>query len=333
MRPSFIGFLRKARRPKDVTFRKQLYIFLICLGISLFIWILIKMSQDYSAQVNYRIKFRNPPAEKVISQSTKKITLTINAKGSDLFSLKYMTFRSPFDIDLTTIPYTESTLPGQFFMHSHHLLTGLNNWLAPSYNITDVSPDTLWFSMSGIVERKVPVRPDMDISYAKQYMLYDTIRIDPPEITVRGPESCIDTIEKIGTPYTKLENLDETVTKDLKIIIPVHSNTVSYSSEEVQVTIPVEKFTETSLQLPIRIKGISDRYRVKTFPETVKLKYLVALKDFKRVDPDMFRVSTELPGENPNNIRKLNLTLTQSPSFVKVIQIIPEKVDYIIMKP
>ncbi|HSG67354.1 MAG TPA: hypothetical protein VK994_01510, partial [Bacteroidales bacterium] len=90
LRIRLIELVRKALDPRDKRFRNHLYIFLICCVISLFIWFLIKMSDEYVAEVSMPVKYDNIPSQKLLVRADNQINIKIRAKGGDIFSVKFL---------------------------------------------------------------------------------------------------------------------------------------------------------------------------------------------------------------------------------------------------
>ncbi len=84
--------------------------------------------------------------------------------------------------------------------------------------------------------------------------------------------------------------------------------------------------------MDIDIINPNDRVSIKTFPEKVKITYFVALIDYNRVDHEMFKAQVNIPVIGKLTPGKLKVNIVQFPSFVKIRKIVPDKVEYIILK-
>lgn len=129
-------------------------------------------------------------------------------------------------------------------------------------NILSVAPDTLFFTFDDIVRKKVPVIPVLDIRYARQFQLSGEISCIPDSVTVSGPGAVIDTFRVVRTRPEKLTDVDQTVEETLLLEeVP----NVRFSHRRVSVRIPVEQFTESSVQVPIHAEGVPDSITLKVF--------------------------------------------------------------------
>jgi hypothetical protein len=184
LKPEFIDFIENARRPKGQRFRNQLYVFLVCLGISIFIWSLVRLSKDYIYTVNYHVRYINIPSNlKLISKSDSIVKLNIRVQGFDFFSDQYVKHKNQlFDISLLHV----KIINRDNFPTGYLLTSPIGKDIAAQSNyqleIYSVSPDTLFFKF----ERKnlktmSPIRiTTIPGTRAKQAI--DTSRIRPERI-------------------------------------------------------------------------------------------------------------------------------------------------------
>jgi hypothetical protein len=116
------------------------------------------------------------------------------------------------------------------------------------------------------------------------------------------------------------------------LVKPKIAGDFSTDPEQVRLIIPVEKFTESEINVPITQRNNTSNLRLKLFPETVKITYLVALNDYKKVDADMFSCFVYVSEAKENSGKKLQVTAGTYPKFIKIIRIQPSEVDYLILK-
>jgi hypothetical protein len=327
----FIEFIKKVVTPKDEKFRNQLYIFLICFGISFFIWILIKTSKEYYSNVEYPLVYTNIPEDKLLTNChDSTLILRIKSKGFRLFSIKYLKKHRAICINLSKANLRKSRYENTTYVLTSPLKKDIENKLYLTDELISILPDTLNFNIEEIVNNKIPIRPDISITYKKQYMLYDPIKLNPDSIIVSGSQETIDTIKFIRTSKIELLNLNENKSFPLKIIKPIISPNIKYSADTINVFIPVEKYTEATIEILISVLN-NDSINIITFPKKAQLTYLVALKDYKRIDSEMFSVGINY-NENIKNNKALKLKVSKQPDFIRITKIKPEKVEYIILK-
>jgi hypothetical protein len=333
VKSSIIDLFRRARKPGDTRFRKQLYVFLVCLAISVFVWLLASLSKAYVSEVKYHLVYTNVPQDRVLDkEGIEDIHLRIRSRGFDLFSLKYLTIKNPIIVNLEELYIRKDPVSGKSYFLSNQIRQQLVNQLDAADQLLGIRPDTVFFRLDKVVTIIVPVKANLSLQFQKQYQLYDSIKIMPPTVTIRGPESLIDTIERLMTVRKDLEELDQNTDITLALEKPFKNELVSYSADEVELSIPVEEFTEAVIERPLTVQGFNPAQRIKTFPEMVKVKYIVALKDYQRVDPANFKVFASPDTASGQYGSRLRVTRTECPDFVRITSIDPSEMDYIIIE-
>jgi hypothetical protein len=92
----------------------------------------------------------------------------------------------------------------------------------------------------------------------------------------------------------------------------------------------VERYTELSVLVPIKFYSSDSLVDVRLYPESVEVLVDVALKDYKSIKPHMFTASVEYTGDVSQDL--LSVGLSKFPSTVRIKKVIPEQVQYVIIK-
>ena len=154
MKSEFIEFIGNARKPKGQRFRNQLYVFLACLGISIFIWSLVRLSRDYIYTVNYQVRYINIPQHlRLTGKSDTVVNLNIKVQGFDFFSEEYFKRKNQyFEISLKSVKLINRNEGLTGYLITAPIGRELAAQAGYLSEIYSVSPDTLFFAF----ERKTP---------------------------------------------------------------------------------------------------------------------------------------------------------------------------------
>lgn len=91
MKSIFLEFIGNARQRRTERFRNQLYIFLICLLLSIFIWALVRLSKDYYYSIEYHLNYTQVPSNlRMVATSDSTINLRIKIQGFEFFSEQFI---------------------------------------------------------------------------------------------------------------------------------------------------------------------------------------------------------------------------------------------------
>jgi hypothetical protein len=135
-------------------------------------------------------------------------------------------------------------------------------------------------------------------------------------------------INYIETVEQEVKQIDRSQTIQITLQAPESLNVIKILPKEVEISLSVEKYTESTIKIPI--VNTVKKYKIKTYPDFVVVTYLVTLENFNRVDEDMFTASVDFEENKSSNRLKVNLL--HQPSFVKITRIEPEEVEYLLLK-
>jgi hypothetical protein len=147
LKSDLFEFLNNARKRRPEKFRTQFYILVICLGISIFLWWLVKLSRDYSYNVEYNLHYVHTPANlRLVDFSDSLVTVTIKVQGFEFFSDYF--FRKQyheFDVSLQGIKVKPSGDQMTGYMLSRNISRQIASESKYPLDIFSTTPDTLFF--------------------------------------------------------------------------------------------------------------------------------------------------------------------------------------------
>lgn len=310
-------------------FNQRLIIFIFFLIVSTIIWYLSKLSHEYSTTLAYPIRYESLPKGKVlVGDPPRKIQLKVKAFGYTLLKCKLSAALSPIELDLDKhLSHSFEGSKAREFILTYRLRNSIAKQLGSEILLEGIEPDTLNIELADMVDKKVHVQPMIDADFEQQYMQSGDLTLDPQEITISGPKSVIDTIKIVKTKHLKFKKLNQKVSKKLSLI-PI--NQVSYSSRSVMLTIPVEKYTEITVKVPVDIENQPDSLKLIFIPKTIDVKCNVVLSKYFTLKPMMFRAVVDYAMISNSLNKKLKVRLITVPEFVSLVDFNPKYVEYII---
>lgn len=303
--------------------RKSLTFF-VFLAISTALWLLIKLSQDYTTQSSFSLQIEDVPCDKWISTPTQNVKFAFEADG--FITLAHNLIREQkrtVSISLNDVPYRQES-DITFSFSSNYVAERLAERLG--IGVTDITMNdaTVYFNMENLKSKVVPVTLKDDLHLQRQYGRYGLPIITPASVTIYGTEETLADIHSIETQLLTKDNLSQSFSE----MVPLNllGGNIQYNVEEVEVKIDIEKYTEIDLDVPI--KPI-DSLEIRFIPSSVQVKCLVAIKDYAKTNAEAFSAiidSADFANRNP----LLHVSL-QSPSNLQVLGFAPDRVEYIII--
>ena len=307
----------------------RLVVFLVCLIISVLMWLFIELMKDYTDEIKYSITFSNVPNDLILTNSGDSvISISMNAQGFELLAAKYAQKQRILNIDLSKLKIRQTDEGYTAYLPSSRIIEQLGQQIRFQKEITYIKPDTLFFRFSAIFSKQVPVKTDISYSLSGQYDITDSIMYTPKFITVSSIKSIIDTISFVKTQKLRLNQLDSSVSMKVALFKGPSASLMKFSSDSVTIKFKVEQVTEAGYTVPVSINGNGEK--VKIFPDKVEIICRVPLTVFPHIEASDFSSQVEfLPSLIKD--KKLRVNLIKVPDKVRVIKIIPSEVEYIII--
>lgn len=305
--------------------RKKIGVVLICLLLAMLAWLFMALNSKYVYVTKTVMVYRNPPTNRAFQAlQSDTIDLQIEGTGWQLLFAKFRVKPQYISIDL-------SELSKQDYIVFSKQANRINKSLETSQKVISANPDTLYFDFSKSYEKRIPVTLVSRLTFVPQYAVSEPIELKPKYVTVRGPREVIAKLKEWSTDTLKLFNLQETAS----LRVPLAKNTlknVTIFPSVVEVNVPVEEFTEKTLEMPIKIYNNKTFLDVNIFPKKVKVTFLVAVSAYKQVDEDFLEVGVDLNDWKYKGHARLSVNLTRFPDYCKLVKIEPAIVDFIIEK-
>jgi hypothetical protein len=165
--------------------------------------------------------------------------------------------------------------------------------------------------------------------FQKQYTLNGDIGVVPDSIVISGPGNLIRKIHSIHTEPLSYNNLTDTVNTQCKL---ESLKLISCSVQKVQVTIPVDRFTDVEESLSVLPVNVPDSLNMIAIPGQVKVIYRICLSNYQKVkhNPLLPRINyQEITTGGPN---RLTVFLADTPHIVSNVRFNPHEIEFLITR-
>jgi hypothetical protein len=305
--------------------RRRVSAFFTCLVLAVIAWMVTVLSNPYKYVVKAALTFKNEPQKRAYHQlQSDTVGVTVNGSGWEMLFSKMSIQNKPITVDLRT-------LENRNYVVLSSQLDAINNRKEISQQIIGFNPDTLYFDFSNRKEKKVPVHLMSALRYEHQYSQSGVVTIKPSYVIIDGPGEVINKITEWRTDTLRVDSVGETITS-LVNLQPAKEQNLNVYPRSVQVTIPVDEFTEKTLLVPVKLINNYSGENVKIFPQKVKVTFTTSLKKYAETDEDFFEATTDLNLWRNNGYKVLPVVLSKIPQYCKIVKISPANIDFIIKK-
>jgi len=173
---NFLNELRKASS------KGKLYVFIICIFLSSFLWLLNALGNYYLSDINYDVTYYNLPKDKVIiNDLPSQLKIKIKGLGFDILSYKLKLTVPKIKIDLSDESsfqknennLLEKSIPTDKFKN------GIQAQVNSKVEIKNIYPQAINLIVDEKVVKTLKVKADTKISCKKQFNIFGKINIKP----------------------------------------------------------------------------------------------------------------------------------------------------------
>lgn len=302
---------------------RKINVFILFLLFAFIILIFTKLSKDYTNTLVFNIDKVNVPQENVIiNDSSAKLSVTLKTHGFKWLS--YYLKKPKITIDFDKDVYKKDSV----FVWSKSRAFLNNTQFDKQVQLLNINPDTLFFRYDVNLIKTVPVVLNSEITYSQGYDASSTFILDPDSIQVIGPKIVVSKIENLETDKLVLSDIRTDIVESVKLKGPKDNSEIKFSSDNVDLRVTVEKFTEGTLKIPVSVINVPNSIKLKYFPKEISVSFYVSLTNFNSIEAKDFRVECDY--NTVNNSSFLIPELVEFPKNVKHAKISQKRIEFII---
>ena len=295
--------------------------------VSCLLWFLIKLPNRYTSTVSLRPEYSGVPQEKLLVDPPKNIKVDINAKGMRLLGMKY--FGRNVDIDLSALRKKTSDT---YYLLAGDLRKQLAGSLPEDVEVRRFAGDTLFFSLGENITKAITVIPRTDITFAKDYRIYDSLTVEPENVEVFGPDVEVNKLDTLFTVKLTMKNVSENINSTVALDVPSGFGHLKFKDKNVIIKARVERFSENKLTVPVFVINVPEDKEVKTFPSEIEIKFTGALRDISKLKPSDFKVICDYRAVT-DSVNYLPLKVSEMPETVKETELSRHGVEILVKQP
>lgn len=303
---------------------KEALVFFFFALLAVGFWFLQSLQQEYEIEINIPVKFKNIPPDIAFNSTVPEvITAKVKDKGSVL--LNYTIGRSFLPIEVSMKKSQEKN--GTLQISKKQIENDIQKQLISTTSLLSFEPQQVNIPFNQRVQKEIPVTFDGDIRNEPGFLLSGDIQITPSSVTAYATTVILDSLTSAKTTFVQVDKGNKTLTKTVQL---QKVDGVNFNPDVVTITIPIEEFTEKTLDIPVSCSSIPPHYAVRMFPATVKVTCSVPLSRFKDLSEEMFEIIIPFKDMEQNVSGALPIVLNKKPDWVHNATLLPDKVEFIL---
>lgn len=298
--------------------------FVFSVFVAFFLWFYVKSSSRFQQTISIPLQVVNvKEGFGVVSALPSEVPVIFEGDGRTLLGLKYV-YDIRFQLDMAQIKEDQPIVLGE---RLESVILPAN---VPARVMAVTSHDTIRVRYERLVEKKIPIRPQIEVSCAPGYVAVGSFRVRPDSLLVSCPVSFADSISGLPTEKLVLDELsqDRSVTVALGV---KPSSRVRFVETEVAIDVDIQPLGEMVMDnLPVRLVNVPEGMRVVVQPSTYSIRIRGGIDFLSTLSRDSIQVIIDYEAEQKLN-RIVPMVDVRAPSDIRWSQITPSRFNLVLV--
>ena len=196
----------------------------------------------------------------------------------------------------------------------------------PSGHTLSWNPISISLETSQLKNRELMVVFDGEVMTNRASLVVDTVFFIPETIQAYGSQEALENLEVATTEFTVFRNLRATSQFPIRIH-PVEG--VRFVPNEVEIHIPVEEFTERSIEIPVTAINVPENLSIKFFPARVMASFSVTLENYRNISAEDLEIQLNYYDFYANENGRVTLQVTRQSDAITNVRLSPASVEFL----
>lgn len=286
------------------------------------LWLILQFSKTHTVTYKIDVEFEDIPVKEILQVEHIQLSASIKQTGFNLFKKQFT--NSAISISMAEVPKNDSV----YVFRSSVFAAQIANQLQISTEDLLIKNEEVAIPFSNKSTKKVPIRFNVEVSYATSFASYRGIQFDMDSIQIAGAEDVLSSIDEVETERLQLQKLKNNTSGKLILVNPF-SDAVAFENLFVNYNLQVEKFSEQKFSVPVQLINTPDEFMVDLIPDEVVVKFQSSLTAMDEIEVEDFEVICDYKSALQQAyilVPKLN----KKPKTAIRIQIEPNRIEYIL---
>ena len=318
--PDIRPFVRRLRNSRGF---HNTIVFLGFVVIAAIFWIVMAMNDSAQGDFLMRVQVENvPDSVTFIQEPPQTIHVAVRDRGTSLF--RAGGFREP-ELKLNFRDFAQN---GYFRLTPSDLDASIKAVFGKSASILSVSVDSLRLAFTTSKGKMVPVVVNAQIEAAPGNIVVGTAELQPSRVRIYGPQSILDTVNRVFAERVVMNNLKESGMTTTDIIQIPGTRTIP---ARVTVSAKAEPLVRKETEVPIKAINVPDGISLMLFPARAKVSYYVPMSRFSDEVTDI-SVIVDYNSVSTSRSLKLPIYIGNVPSVLQNPDLNVDSVEYSVVR-
>ena len=307
--------------------KRKVKVFIIFLFCSTSAWFISNLSESYISNTTFELDFTNAGDDlMLVSSSQDKINVKLEAVGFQFLGFSFK--KKNVTIDLSAVVKDGR----QYYLPHQDYSAQIEKQLPNSMKLLNIEMDTLFFDFQEVISKEIPVKPQLTLTLAKNYLLDGKLDIIPPVVIVKGPKNEVDTIGSMKSAKLELIDLTSDFSEPLRILIPDGLRNTTFSETSITVSGKVSRFSEKMITLDIKALNLPEGTSIKMFPNQVNVLCKGTIEALKNLKSSDIEIVADFDKLKNSRSKRIALRLNKKPEQLSSVVLQETDVEFILKR-
>jgi hypothetical protein len=238
-------------------------------------WFIRALNKEHSALISYPVEFVYRQDSVVVMEPLPNVVkVDVSSGGWNLFRRTLLFQVDPIQISMDN--------PTEIKHFTRSTLMPLVTDALAGLNINYLVTDTLNINIERRLAKQVKIRIDsLNLPLLPRHQLVSPIQIDPPFVTILGPESIVSILENEYYVMPKARRIDEEIEETVEIPLPFEQWMIA-DPPEVSIKFDVDRFDRLRVGIPMDLLNFPDDTTV--YPEITNVNVAFTIQNRLKED-------------------------------------------------
>lgn len=303
---------------------KKILVFLFFVILALIFWLMQIWRQEFESNLDIPVKYVNVP-DSIIFEDDLPSNFNLRIKDNGSATLRYFFTKRKDSIIVDVRKAIKGSKNRAIKDKDFEQL--IRQKLLSTTELTSYYPIQSSYAYATLHHKKLPVIYDGYVSLASGHLLDGDLILEPDSVIAYGSYSALDTLRYA---HTVDDTLKEVTTAKKTPIAMQEARGIRFSPNIVELSIPVDEFTQKTVEVPIICLNLPDNLNIKFFPSTVKIPFFVGLKRYNDITAEDFKVVVNYDDIKDFRETSISVRIAESPDYVQTKLPIPSEVEFVL---
>lgn len=306
---------------------QKLIAILMSLFLAFGIWFFLTLTKFHSVVFTYKLEFVDKYNPRSVFQSSESfINIKTQANGFDIIMHNNLKNDNIICIDINDVNVKKNK--SLIRINTNSIKHIIAKHIKSSPSSFSIEPDQINIRHTRLIRKRVKVVNKTNFNYKNSYYPLNEPRILSKIIIIEGLPIEVDRIDSVYTQDIIIENIDRKNVFFIPLVDLRDSLGINYNFSSALIQVNPVQFTEISKE--IKINTYNDDFdSIILFPPKANLTYRLPVMDYNKIDSIGINLGIEKKIKGKN---KLKIIIDTPKSNIKIINIEPSEVEYLIFK-